>query len=173
MFTLAISPCHSLWGVLYIIYIYMLGCSSMLVFMIFVLISTTITPYKYTSASVCAVANVFNIIRLKSHRKTSSNNGEDSYINKRTYARYQKETIRPRTRRYSIYFVMIEWINSSEFEIPFLFHIDSTPSLDTLLYHNESLGLMLQRWSKLEKDFKISERKFDISKIPDIYDCIK
>nr|XP_039247814.1 inositol hexakisphosphate and diphosphoinositol-pentakisphosphate kinase 2-like isoform X3 [Styela clava] len=43
----------------------------------------------------------------------------------------------------------------------------------TELYHNETLGLMLQRWAKLEKDFKIHKKRFDISKIPDIYDCIK
>jgi len=41
------------------------------------------------------------------------------------------------------------------------------------LYHGETLQLMVNRWSKLEKDFKQAEGKFDISKIPDIYDCIK
>ena len=41
------------------------------------------------------------------------------------------------------------------------------------LYHGETLQLMVKRWSKLEKDFKQAEGKFDISKIPDIYDCIK
>ena len=40
------------------------------------------------------------------------------------------------------------------------------------LYHGETLQLMLNRWCKLEKDFKTHGR-FDISKIPDIYDCIK
>lgn len=41
------------------------------------------------------------------------------------------------------------------------------------LYHGETLQLMLNRWKKLEKDFKQNHGRFDISKIPDIYDCIK
>ncbi|XP_022658520.1 inositol hexakisphosphate and diphosphoinositol-pentakisphosphate kinase 2-like isoform X2 [Varroa destructor] len=41
------------------------------------------------------------------------------------------------------------------------------------LYHGESWDLMQRRWAKLEKDFKIKPDKFDISKIPDVYDCIK
>ncbi|MEQ2159545.1 hypothetical protein GOODEAATRI_024154, partial [Goodea atripinnis] len=41
------------------------------------------------------------------------------------------------------------------------------------LYHSESLELMLQRWSKLEKDFRMKNGRYDISKIPDIYDCVK
>ena len=41
------------------------------------------------------------------------------------------------------------------------------------LYHGESIGLAISRWKKLEKDFILSNGKFDISKIPDIYDCIK
>uniref|UniRef100_H2Z6C3 Inositol hexakisphosphate and diphosphoinositol-pentakisphosphate kinase n=1 Tax=Ciona savignyi TaxID=51511 RepID=H2Z6C3_CIOSA len=41
------------------------------------------------------------------------------------------------------------------------------------LYHNESLEVMLQRWTKLERDFKLKNDHYDISKIPDIYDCIK
>ncbi|XP_070536722.1 inositol hexakisphosphate and diphosphoinositol-pentakisphosphate kinase 2-like isoform X3 [Ptychodera flava] len=44
---------------------------------------------------------------------------------------------------------------------------------DTKLYHNESLELMLKRWCKLDKDFKMKNGQFDITKIPDIYDCIK
>lgn len=32
---------------------------------------------------------------------------------------------------------------------------------------------MLRRWSKLEKDFKMKNGRYNISKIPDIYDCIK
>ena len=31
----------------------------------------------------------------------------------------------------------------------------------------------MRRWSKLEKDFKMKNDQYDISKIPDIYDCIK
>ncbi|XP_044518503.1 inositol hexakisphosphate and diphosphoinositol-pentakisphosphate kinase 2 [Gracilinanus agilis] len=46
-------------------------------------------------------------------------------------------------------------------------------SSDIQLYHSETLELMLRRWSKLEKDFKTKNGKYDISKIPDIYDCIK
>ena len=41
------------------------------------------------------------------------------------------------------------------------------------LYHGETLQLMVNRWGKLEKDFKLKNGQFDISKIPDIYDCIK
>ncbi|XP_069191248.1 inositol hexakisphosphate and diphosphoinositol-pentakisphosphate kinase 2 isoform X7 [Procambarus clarkii] len=41
------------------------------------------------------------------------------------------------------------------------------------LYHGESWELMQRRWAKLEKDFRTKNTKFDISKIPDIYDCIK
>ena len=41
------------------------------------------------------------------------------------------------------------------------------------LYHSESWELMIRRWSKLFKDFKMKDGSFDISKIPDIYDCIK
>ncbi|XP_077993312.1 inositol hexakisphosphate and diphosphoinositol-pentakisphosphate kinase 2-like [Glandiceps talaboti] len=44
---------------------------------------------------------------------------------------------------------------------------------DTMLYHNETLDLMLKRWAKLDKDFQMKNGLFDISKIPDIYDCIK
>lgn len=33
--------------------------------------------------------------------------------------------------------------------------------------------MMLQRWSKLERDFRMKNGRYDISKIPDIYDCIK
>lgn len=32
---------------------------------------------------------------------------------------------------------------------------------------------MLQRWSKLERDFRMKNGRYDISKIPDIYDCVK
>ncbi|XP_038045687.1 inositol hexakisphosphate and diphosphoinositol-pentakisphosphate kinase 2-like isoform X2 [Patiria miniata] len=52
--------------------------------------------------------------------------------------------------------------------------IDDKPSQEELiLYSNESLELMLRRWAKLEKDFKTKTGLFDITKIPDIYDCIK
>ena len=55
--------------------------------------------------------------------------------------------------------------------------------LDLTLYNNETFEMMARRWGKLEKDFKPrhTDRQaenggggiFDISKIPDIYDCIK
>lgn len=32
---------------------------------------------------------------------------------------------------------------------------------------------MGRRWGKIEKDFSTKNKAFDISKIPDIYDCIK
>lgn len=32
---------------------------------------------------------------------------------------------------------------------------------------------MGRRWGKIEKDFCLKNNTFDISKIPDIYDCIK
>lgn len=43
------------------------------------------------------------------------------------------------------------------------------------MYHGETWELMARRWGKLEKDFKLREDRpeFDMSKIPDIYDCIK
>ena len=40
------------------------------------------------------------------------------------------------------------------------------------LYHDETLSLMKHRWEKIEKDFHSNEG-FDISLIPDIYDCVK
>ncbi|XP_064645286.1 inositol hexakisphosphate and diphosphoinositol-pentakisphosphate kinase 2-like isoform X19 [Lineus longissimus] len=46
-------------------------------------------------------------------------------------------------------------------------------SKEMKLYHGETWELMMRRWGKLEKDFKQKNDRFDISKIPDIYDCIK
>ena len=40
------------------------------------------------------------------------------------------------------------------------------------LYHEETLSLMKHRWEKIEKDFHSNEG-FDISLVPDIYDCVK
>ncbi|XP_069758582.1 inositol hexakisphosphate and diphosphoinositol-pentakisphosphate kinase 2 isoform X10 [Narcine bancroftii] len=51
--------------------------------------------------------------------------------------------------------------------------LEDPKSADLQLYHSESLELMLQRWLKLEKDFRMKSGRYDISKIPDIYDCIK
>lgn len=44
---------------------------------------------------------------------------------------------------------------------------------DTILYHGETWELMGRRWGKIEKDFCTKNKTYDISKIPDIYDCIK
>ena len=41
------------------------------------------------------------------------------------------------------------------------------------LYHDETLSLMKHRWEKIEKDFYNDMDGFDISLIPDIYDCVK
>ncbi|XP_062927078.1 inositol hexakisphosphate and diphosphoinositol-pentakisphosphate kinase 2 isoform X6 [Mobula hypostoma] len=51
--------------------------------------------------------------------------------------------------------------------------LEDPKSADLQLYHSETLELMLQRWLKLEKDFRMKSGRYDISKIPDIYDCIK
>ncbi|XP_060116329.1 inositol hexakisphosphate and diphosphoinositol-pentakisphosphate kinase 1 [Heteronotia binoei] len=52
-------------------------------------------------------------------------------------------------------------------------HLEDPKFADLQLYHSETLELMLQRWKKLEQDFRLKNRRYDISKIPDIYDCIK
>ncbi|BFZ04740.1 hypothetical protein BsWGS_07778 [Bradybaena similaris] len=46
-------------------------------------------------------------------------------------------------------------------------------SRDLTLFNGESWELLIRRWAKLEKDFRLKNGRFDISKIPDIYDCIK
>ncbi|XP_029430174.1 inositol hexakisphosphate and diphosphoinositol-pentakisphosphate kinase 1 isoform X12 [Rhinatrema bivittatum] len=51
--------------------------------------------------------------------------------------------------------------------------LEDPKSADLQLYHSETLELMLQRWSKLERDFRLKNGHYDISKIPDIYDCVK
>ncbi|KAJ6662823.1 hypothetical protein lerEdw1_011027 [Lerista edwardsae] len=51
--------------------------------------------------------------------------------------------------------------------------LEDPKSADLQLYHGETLELMLQRWRKLERDFRLKGQRYDISKIPDIYDCIK
>ncbi|XP_030622913.1 inositol hexakisphosphate and diphosphoinositol-pentakisphosphate kinase 2 isoform X2 [Chanos chanos] len=51
--------------------------------------------------------------------------------------------------------------------------MEDPKSTDIQLYHSETLELMLRRWAKLEKDFKMKNGRYNISKIPDIYDCIK
>ena len=60
---------------------------------------------------------------------------------------------------------------------PFIFYRLPKNFADGVLYHGETWELMARRWGKLEKDFKLRDDKesplFDISKIPDIYDCIK
>uniref|UniRef100_A0A8C9VJT9 Inositol hexakisphosphate and diphosphoinositol-pentakisphosphate kinase n=1 Tax=Scleropages formosus TaxID=113540 RepID=A0A8C9VJT9_SCLFO len=51
--------------------------------------------------------------------------------------------------------------------------LENPESADLQLYHSETLELMLQRWSKLERDFRSKNGRYEISKIPDIYDCVK
>ncbi|XP_053473226.1 inositol hexakisphosphate and diphosphoinositol-pentakisphosphate kinase 2 isoform X2 [Ictalurus furcatus] len=51
--------------------------------------------------------------------------------------------------------------------------LEDPKSADLQLYHSETLEMMLQRWSKLERDFYMKSGRYDISKIPDIYDCVK
>ncbi|XP_011870041.1 PREDICTED: inositol hexakisphosphate and diphosphoinositol-pentakisphosphate kinase 2 isoform X4 [Vollenhovia emeryi] len=50
---------------------------------------------------------------------------------------------------------------------------EDSKTKDTILYHGETWELMGRRWGKIEKDFCTKNKRFDISKIPDIYDCIK
>ncbi|XP_046743649.1 inositol hexakisphosphate and diphosphoinositol-pentakisphosphate kinase 2 isoform X13 [Diprion similis] len=50
---------------------------------------------------------------------------------------------------------------------------DDPKTKDAILYHGETWELMGRRWGKIEKDFCTKKKRFDISKIPDIYDCIK
>ncbi|XP_068629845.1 inositol hexakisphosphate and diphosphoinositol-pentakisphosphate kinase 2 [Battus philenor] len=50
---------------------------------------------------------------------------------------------------------------------------DDPKTKDTILYHGETWELMGRRWGKIEKDFCTKNKSYDISKIPDIYDCIK
>ncbi|KAK6619993.1 hypothetical protein RUM44_006393 [Polyplax serrata] len=50
---------------------------------------------------------------------------------------------------------------------------DDPKTKDAILYHGETWELMGRRWGKIDKDFCTKNRTFDISKIPDIYDCIK
>jgi hypothetical protein len=54
-----------------------------------------------------------------------------------------------------------------------LFHGPLKVYFSIELYHGETWELMVRRWAKLEKDFLSKTGVFDISKIPDIYDCIK
>uniref|UniRef100_A0A182JDE5 Inositol hexakisphosphate and diphosphoinositol-pentakisphosphate kinase n=1 Tax=Anopheles atroparvus TaxID=41427 RepID=A0A182JDE5_ANOAO len=50
---------------------------------------------------------------------------------------------------------------------------DDPKTRDAVLYHGETWELMGRRWGKIEKDFCTKNKSYDISKIPDIYDCIK
>ncbi|XP_058985845.1 inositol hexakisphosphate and diphosphoinositol-pentakisphosphate kinase isoform X12 [Musca domestica] len=50
---------------------------------------------------------------------------------------------------------------------------DDPKTKDAILYHGETWDLMRCRWEKIEKDFSTKSKLYDISKIPDIYDCIK
>ncbi|XP_053678598.1 uncharacterized protein LOC128728972 [Anopheles nili] len=50
---------------------------------------------------------------------------------------------------------------------------DDPKTREAVLYHGETWELMGRRWGKIEKDFCTKSKSYDISKIPDIYDCIK
>ncbi|XP_058442878.1 inositol hexakisphosphate and diphosphoinositol-pentakisphosphate kinase isoform X4 [Malaya genurostris] len=50
---------------------------------------------------------------------------------------------------------------------------DDPKTREAVLYHGETWELMGRRWGKIEKDFCTKSKNYDISKIPDIYDCIK
>eukprot|EP00743_Colponemidia_sp_Colp-15_P002625 GILK01002844.1.p1 GENE.GILK01002844.1~~GILK01002844.1.p1 ORF type:complete len:1088 (+),score=205.37 GILK01002844.1:63-3326(+) len=52
--------------------------------------------------------------------------------------------------------------------------LEEQHSADTVCCGDETLFLMHERWKKLAKDFYHKKtHRFDISKIPDVYDCIK
>jgi hypothetical protein len=40
-------------------------------------------------------------------------------------------------------------------------------------YNDEKISLVFGRWSKLHKEFHKEGKGFDMSKIPDLYDCVK
>lgn len=54
-----------------------------------------------------------------------------------------------------------------------LYELHARVIAEMKLYHSESWELMMRRWGKLIKDFWPKNESYDISKIPDIYDCIK
>ena len=45
------------------------------------------------------------------------------------------------------------------------------PDMNT--YNDEKISLVFGRWSKLHKEFHKEGKGFDMSKIPDLYDCVK
>ncbi|XP_070536718.1 inositol hexakisphosphate and diphosphoinositol-pentakisphosphate kinase 2-like [Ptychodera flava] len=72
----------------------------------------------------------------------------------------------PVTKCERVYELMKYWIKQMKDKL-------RDPSMrGTILHHHETLDMMIRRWSKLEKDFKKKSGRFDITKIPDIYDCI-
>lgn len=71
----------------------------------------------------------------------------------------------PKTKGMILYIIVIIKL--------YLFTIIYSTYLDAILYHGETWELMGRRWGKIEKDFCTKNKRFDISKIPDIYDCIK
>ena len=43
-----------------------------------------------------------------------------------------------------------------------------------VVYHSETIAVMLHRWSKLDKDlYNVKKKIWDFSKLTEIYDCIK
>ena len=41
------------------------------------------------------------------------------------------------------------------------------------VYNSEKVSIMFGRWVKLHRDFYSKKRGFDLSKVPDLYDCVK
>ncbi|EDV28949.1 uncharacterized protein TRIADDRAFT_19973, partial [Trichoplax adhaerens] len=67
---------------------------------------------------------------------------------------------------------VFELVRSLTKQLKGLIEISENQTEEPLLYMGESLVMMYKRWTKLEKEFKRNDL-FEISKIPDIYDCIK
>ncbi|KAG9489224.1 hypothetical protein GDO78_005298 [Eleutherodactylus coqui] len=78
------------------------------------------------------------------------------------------ETIKNPVKTCDMVFELIESLTSQIRQ-----RLEDPKSADLQLYHSETLELMLQRWTKLERDFRMKSGRYDISKIPDIYDCVK
>ena len=51
--------------------------------------------------------------------------------------------------------------------------LGATVGGEEAMYHGETLYMLTARWKKLERDLVTKKKTWDISKIPDIYVCIK
>ncbi|XP_073509262.1 inositol hexakisphosphate and diphosphoinositol-pentakisphosphate kinase 1 isoform X8 [Phyllobates terribilis] len=78
------------------------------------------------------------------------------------------ESIKNPVKTCDLVFALIENLTSQIRQ-----RLEDPKSAELQLYHSETLELMLQRWTKLERDFRMKSGRYDISKIPDIYDCVK